>query len=242
MPSYAIISDVHANLESLNAVLAVIEGLPVENILFLGDAVGYGPDPNECVELIRKKSALMIAGNHDLAAAAAADLTYFNPYAREAIEWTAAVLKPALKGLLGRLPLTGTVPEEGIFIVHASPRDPEGWHYIDTLAEARMGFQYFTGQICFIGHSHVPIIIELMPDGTVRTYEDRAVLQEKCRYIINAGSTGQPRDGNPDAAYAMLRGNIVEIIRVSYDIVRTQQKMRDAGLPAFLIQRLALGR
>lgn len=242
MPSYAIISDVHANLESLNAVLAAIEGRSVDYILFLGDAVGYGPDPNECVELISTSASLMVAGNHDLGAVGAADLTYFNPYAREAIEWTAARLRLASRTLIGRLHLTSTVPGEGIFIVHASPRDPAGWHYIETLAEARINFRYFTGQICFIGHSHVPYIIELMPDGAMRTYDERADIRQGCRYIVNAGSTGQPRDGNPDAAYIVLSDNVVEIKRVPYDIVETQRKMRDAGLPSFLIQRLAAGR
>jgi predicted phosphodiesterase len=242
MKSYAIISDVHANLEALNAVLKKIEKAKVDRLLFLGDSVGYGPDPNECIERLQEKAKILLAGNHDWAAAGMSDITYFNPLARIAIEWTNELLSEKNIEFLQILPLTEELKDDNIFLVHATPKEPEEWHYLSYEHDARLNFNYFKENICFLGHSHVPFIVERSPKGKIKFHYDRAEIKEKNRYIVNVGSVGQPRDGNPDAAYVLLRENSIEIRRVSYDIVLTQRKMRKAGLPEDLIERLSIGR
>ncbi len=239
---YAVIADVHANLEALEEVLKDIKKRKIENILFLGDAVGYGPNPNECIETLKKETAVFIAGNHDRASVGLTDITYFNPYARVAIEWTEEVLSDENKTLLKKLPLTEHLKQDNIFLVHATPGEPEQWHYLINTRDAHKSFHFFTERICFIGHSHQPAIIEQLPEGEIIVYKDKAEIKDKHRYIINVGSVGQSRDGNPDACYAILNENSVEIKRVSYDILSTQKKMREANLPSFLIERLARGR
>ncbi len=270
---YAIIADVHANLEALDAALKDIYKRKIEAILFLGDAVGYGPNPNECIETLKKETMAFIAGNHDRAAVGLTDITYFNPYARSAIEWTEEVLSDENKTFLKNLPLYKSLKIANetfvarwntkdnkenpplppfvkggqggfldIFMVHATPREPEQWHYLINMIDAHKNFHFFTERICFIGHSHQPAIIEQSPDGNIVVYRDKANFTEGNRYIINVGSVGQPRDGDPDAAYALFDKDSVEIKRVSYDIVSTQKKMREVNLPSFLIERLARGR
>ena len=242
MPSYAIISDVHANLEALNAVLQNIDEEKVDSLLFLGDSVGYGPDPNECIELLKAKSTIVLAGNHDWGAIGLTDTTYFNPFAKVAIEWTSETLSDENKAFLDTLPLTESIKADSIYLVHSSPKEPEKWHYLSYEYEASMYFPCFDDKICFIGHSHIPFIVESSPTGKIQSHYNYGEIKKRSRYIINVGSVGQPRDGIPHAAYALLRDNTVEIKRVSYDIVVTQKKMRKAGLPDYLIERLAFGR
>ncbi|RMD52479.1 MAG: hypothetical protein D6828_05695 [Nitrospirae bacterium] len=134
------------------------------------------------------------------------------------------------------------IREKSIFLVHATPLEPEEWHYIFTYFEAKKNFRYLPDRFCFIGHSHVPVIIEEAPDGEIRSYRQKAEFHDEHRYIINVGSVGQPRDEDPDAAYAIFDEKGVEIIRVPYDVKRTQRKMLEAGLPDYLINRLSYGR
>lgn len=243
MPACAIISDVHANLEALQTVLAEIEKEEIVDILFAGDCVGYGPDPNECIDLLRSHTALMVAGNHDWAAVGLTDVSNFNSHARSAIEWTREVLSKPNFSFLQDLPLTGAIHDgRGTFLVHGSPREPEQWHYVSFEHDAVKNFRYFGEQVCFLGHSHVPFIVERPPRGKARSFYARAELKDNCRYIVNAGSVGQPRDGNPDASFVLFKDDVIEIKRVSYDIVVTQKKMKEAGLPQYLIERLAQGR
>jgi predicted phosphodiesterase len=238
---YAVIADVHGNLEALEAVLKRLKEESYDAILFLGDSVGYGPDPNECVELLKKKAQVLLAGNHDLAAAGLTDTEFFNPHARTAIEWTQAVLKDENKKFLASLPIEKQMIDEDLYLVHSTPKEPEKWHYLITSWDAYKNFPFFSKKICLIGHSHVPAIIEEPPEGKISTFNIRAEIKENHRYIINAGSVGQPRDGNPEAVYVLLTENSVEIKRVSYDILLTQKKMRNAGLSDHLINRLAKG-
>lgn len=242
MPSYAIISDVHGNIDALEAVLKHIDNEKVDTLLFLGDSVGYGPAPNECVELLKERADLLLAGNHDRGAAGLTDTNYFNPYAKVAIDWTRNELRREIKEYLQSLPLTGTVKGESIYLVHSSPLEPEKWHYISSENEAQMYFPFFDESLCFLGHSHIPFITECSPEGEIGCYRDYTEIKGNSRYIINAGSVGQPRDRNPQAAYVLLRDSTVEIKRVSYDIVSTQKKMKKAGLPEYLIDRLSIGR
>ncbi len=241
MSSYAIISDVHANFEALHAVLDNLEKESFDALLFLGDSVGYGPDPNECIDLLRAHTNIVLAGNHDWAVIGLTETGYFNPYAKAAIEWTIGVLTDKNKNFLKNLRLTETLEDDGIYLVHSTPKEPEQWHYLSHEYDARINFNYFEEKLCFVGHSHIPFIVEKTPSGKIRFLYDYVEIEDKNRYIINAGSVGQPRDGNPDAAYVLLKDNIIEIKRVSYNIVLTQEKMRKAGLPSYLIDRLSLG-
>ncbi len=154
---YAVISDVHSNLEALEAVLADIRlkmGSP--EILFLGDAVGYGPNPNECVGKINEVARRAVAGNHDWAVLELTDITYFNLNARIAIEWTASVITPESRLIMEKWKLVNRVAENSLLLVHGSPSEPERWHYIITLKQAEENFRHFSEQICLIGHSHLP--------------------------------------------------------------------------------------
>ena len=239
---YAVLSDVHANIEALKAVLQDVEGRKIRNIVFLGDAVGYGPDPNECVELLKERCNIILAGNHDWGVVGQTDITYFNEYARTAIEWTKGVLtKKNLKSLQS-FPIQGEIEEEDMFLVHSTPKEPSQWHYLLTLWDAEINFNYFNNKYCFLGHSHYPFIIERLPSGELVTYKEKAFKGQTERYITNVGSVGQPRDGDPRASYAVVDDENLEIVRVPYDVGAVQNKMRKAGLPSLLIERLSVGR
>jgi len=238
---YAVIADVHGNLEALEAVLKRLKEESFDVLLFLGDSVGYGPNPNECLEILKKKAQVLLAGNHDHAVAGLTDTEYFNPHAKTAIEWTREVIKDKNRRLLASLPVVEHMKRENLFLVHSTPKEPEEWHYLISSWDAYINFPFFREQICLIGHSHVPAIIVEPPEGEIKVLDLKAEIKEDCRYIVNAGSVGQPRDGNPYASYVMLKEDSVEIKRVSYDILLTQKKMRNAGLPDYLINRLAKG-
>jgi len=238
---FAVISDVHANLEALEAVLKDIRKRRVEGILFLGDAVGYGPNPNECLQVLSDNCRILLAGNHDRAAAGLTDIEYFNEYAKKAVLWTRQVLTEKSRRLIENLPVQQKLKKENVLLVHSSPKEPEAWHYLVTLWDAEVNFQYFDERICILGHSHLPFVIERLPSGEMITYNSTAGLGQNERYIINAGSVGQPRDGDPRACYVLFEGGSSEFVRVEYNIKETQLKMRNAGLPLPLIERLSRG-
>lgn len=238
---YAVISDVHSNMEALEAVLRDIKRRGLDEVIFLGDAVGYGPDPNECMGLLKEKCRILLGGNHDAAASGLIGLDFFNEYAKAAIVWTREVLTDEGIGFLKALPAVKGIKKHNMLLAHSTPKEPEAWHYLHTLWDAEINFHYFEQRICFIGHSHVPFIIERLPSGEMVTYRDRAELGESERYIINAGSVGQPRDRDPRACYALISGKAVDIVRVEYNIEKTQRKMRENGLPLPLIDRLSSG-
>ncbi len=247
--NYAVISDVHGNLEALDAVLADISARAGQSggrrakILFLGDAVGYGPDPNACVAAIRKHAFQGVAGNHDWAVLGLTDVTFFNPNARAAIRWTDETLTPESRAALEALPLVKRLEKDSLFLVHGSPYEPEEWHYLLYFSEAQVNFEHFKEWICLIGHSHLPFVMERMPTGEITASKGQkaAALDRSCRYIINAGSVGQPRDGDPRACYLLLSDEEARFVRVPYDIRKTQEKMGAAGLPLPLIERLSRG-
>jgi len=241
----AILSDVHGNLEALQAVLSRIEALGCDTLLSLGDAVGYGPEPRACVDILRRRAEINLLGNHDAAVTGATPLDLFNPHARTALEWTRGMLDDRDVSFLASLPVSSVHARGEAHLVHASPRDPEKWNYIATAAHAAGAFAFFEERICFVGHSHVPLIVFRGKDGTGGLVDESGtVLDEDLRYIVNTGSVGQPRDGDPRASFALFdtAGPAVEIHRASYDVERTQELMRDCGLPAFLVERLAVGR
>jgi len=240
---YGLISDIHANLEALEAVLTALQKEPVDQILCLGDVIGYGPNPNECVKLIQQHTAICLIGNHDEASLGRVDLDLFNYMARQAIEWTTAQLSEASTEFLKTLPYTKSYGE--FMIVHASPDEPRRWNYILNLEDAAQGFAAFSEPLCFIGHSHTPWVIPLPPNGRMQVLHDYPLaIKDDCRYLINIGSVGQPRDRNPEAAYGILdtAPRRYMLKRVPYDVAKTQKKIRATGiLPAFLADRLATG-
>lgn len=238
---YAILSDVHANLDALEAVLEDLDKKNIDTIFFLGDAVGYGPNPNECIESLVRGCKILLAGNHDWGVLGLTDVTYFNLYARAAIEWTKKVITEGNKKIISSFP----VEEEkdgDLLLVHSTPKEPKEWNYLLTLWDAEMNFNYFENKLCFLGHSHQPFIIERLPSGELVTYKKSAPIGKMERYIVNVGSVGQPRDGDPRACYALVNDEHMEIVRVSYDIEAVQEKMRKEGLPLILIERLSIGR
>ena len=245
---YAIISDIHSNLEALQAVLATIEQENIDQILCLGDVVGYGPDPNECLELVQQHCEIILTGNHDFACIEKSELFYFNQYAAKAVEWTVSVLADESLKFLSQLPLVGNI--DHYFLVHSSPFEPQSWDYILSLDDAEFNFSKFgnNDQVCFIGHSHHPVIyIEYLENGDKYYMQrmDREIqLDPDKRYIINVGSVGQPRDNNPDAAFGIVDTDkqLYELKRVRYDVIKTIRKMVAAGLPQFLADRLLIGK
>ena len=239
----AILSDVHGNLEALGAVLAEIRGLGVDEIWSLGDAVGYGPEPDACVDLLREEAAVNLMGNHDAAVAEMTPLEDFNINARRAVEWTRSAVSARTMEFIEALPYTER--REDTLLVHASPRRPKAWNYIMSLREAEEGFGFFEEQACFIGHTHVPFIVTRRGDGDAELlHEQSAQVRDGVRCIVNVGSVGQPRDHDPRASFAVLDGGTgeVEIRRVPYAVEKTQARMRAVGLPLYLSERLSAGR
>jgi len=237
-----IISDVHGNLEALLAVKKKIAEIAPDEVLFLGDAVGYGAAPNECIEVLREMTGNMVAGNHDFGAVQMTDTRLFNPIAREAIDWTSDALTSENRELLKRLGLTWTGAPD-IRGVHATPFEPERWHYILSPRQALVEFEHFDESFCFVGHSHQPVIFELKDTRTVVTRTDGMKIEPGRRYIVNVGSVGQPRDHDPRASYGVcdLEKGELRIERVEYDIDAAKRRILQAGLPPILANRLSWG-
>ena len=237
----AVISDIHSNLEALMAVLEDIEKEKVDKTICCGDIIGYGANPNECIDEIRKRNIPVVMGNHDSAALKLTDISHFNEIARRAIIWTRDNTTPENLKWIEKLPYT--INEPPFFIVHSSPKDPQDWNYILTMGDARLSFQYFEGQICFIGHSHQPFFIELHDKNLYCPTQKTIVIKDDYRYLINVGSVGQPRDRNANAAYVIcdLKNKLIQLKRLPYDIPQAQQKIINAGIPRELAERIAFG-
>ncbi|MGA3050719.1 MAG: metallophosphoesterase family protein [Chitinispirillaceae bacterium] len=240
----AFVSDIHANLEALEAVLEDIGKQAVDEIICLGDIVGYGAEPNECTEIIRKRSAIVLLGNHDAASVKLLDTNLFNNFAQAAIDWTVQILQKAHCTYLLSLPLTAT--REPFTFVHATPYEPGRWYYITSLEEASFNFRHFGTEVCLVGHTHIPMIVVL--DEGKKVYARQAGhinLRETpgARFLINVGSVGQPRDRIAKSCYGIFDDATGEFFfrRVAYDIPKTQTRMRKANLPEFLITRLTDG-
>ncbi len=241
---YAIIADIHANLSAFRAVLDDIERMGgVEEMWCLGDVVGYGPDPHQCIELLRQYNHKCVAGNHDWAAIGKIDTSDFNLDAAAACHWTARQLSPEDIEYLGNLPLV--IQTSDFTVVHGSPREPI-WEYILSVPSAMENFSYFGSAFCLIGHSHVPLIFQYSGAGSCSfsQFPTKGVLTltEK-RLIINPGGVGQPRDGDPRASYAIYDSEARSIThyRILYDIAATQARMAEYGLPGRLVKRLSYG-
>jgi diadenosine tetraphosphatase ApaH/serine/threonine PP2A family protein phosphatase len=238
----ALISDIHSNSEALAAVMAEIASLHVDEIYCLGDLVGYGPEPNECVTQIQETASLVLAGNHDFAAVGLTPTDYFNRYARDAIDWTAHNMTPENNEFLAGLDIT--FQTENALFVHATPEDPGEWDYIFSQHDAERNFKAFSEQVCFIGHSHIPNIFIHSDSGSIESGTDTTIefIASK-RYIVNIGSVGQPRDLDPRASFGIFDSDARTFVlkRADYAVAITQDKIREAGLPRFLADRLSLG-
>jgi diadenosine tetraphosphatase ApaH/serine/threonine PP2A family protein phosphatase len=239
-----IVSDIHSNVVALETVLAVAGSF--DQLWNLGDTIGYGPKPNECVLAMRDNANVMIGGNHDLACLGKVDLSDFNPDARAANIWNGEQLEDANRAALDTLPPSLEV-DERFLVAHGSPREPV-WEYLLSVPQAEENFLLFDNQVCFIGHSHVPLIFRLNPDGAIDgpalAEADLLVeLEPGYRYFLNPGSVGQPRNQDPRTHYAILDTDAGTVLfkRVEYDIAQTQRQMREAKLPPALIRRLEYG-
>ena len=237
---YAFLSDIHSNQEALEAVLEDVAGRKVDELLCLGDLVGYGANPNECVQRIRDLVSHVVVGNHDSAVVGLTDASSFNSRARRAVSWTADVIEPDHAEYLSRRPYVDRVDD--LLLVHATPSEPAAWNYLLSAPAAQSEFQAFTESICFIGHSHQPVFFSLDEGPGLRT-GDRLLCEPGKRYIVNVGSIGQPRDGDPRSCYAIYDADrrTVQIHRVAYDIKSAQRKILRAGLPPVLAARLSRG-
>ncbi len=238
-----VLSDIHANIVALETILR--HAPAYDAVWCLGDVVGYGPAPNDCVARVRGLDTLTLAGNHDQAAIGNAALSEFREGARAALEWTRRVLNPEshawLTGRLGKQVL----PEYELTLVHASPRDPL-WEYIDDDQIALENFPFFETLFCFFGHTHRPITYQLRATERrlrVEFLSERTPYQLQPKLLLNPGSVGQPRDGDRRAAYAIYDtdAQILTHHRIEYDIAAVQRAMMTVGMPPLLIERLAHG-
>ncbi|TET34971.1 MAG: metallophosphoesterase [Planctomycetota bacterium] len=238
---YAILSDIHGNGDALDAVLEELEKENVDKYVCLGDVVGYGAEPQRCIEVIREKSEATVAGNHDFATIEKTNIEFFNAYAKEATYWTRRNLSDDDKEFLVNLPLVVDVDE--FTIVHGTLYSPALFDYIQTTFDAYLSLQVLKKQICFLGHSHVPITF-FMSDAITYSMEPKIELQDGTKVLVNVGSVGQPRDDNPKAAYAVYDSeeNTIEVKRVLYDVDEAARKIREAGLPEVLGERLKYGK
>jgi diadenosine tetraphosphatase ApaH/serine/threonine PP2A family protein phosphatase len=237
----AVISDVHANYQALEAVLEEIDAEKVDALWCLGDTVGYGPLPNECCEVVRARAASCLVGNHDLVVLGELDVGDFNGDAAAAAIWTAEVLTPESRSFLAGLSPSGEA--EGAELFHASARDPV-WEYVLTDEAARGTFELTQAPLILVGHSHVALALVDAGDrvtGGVAPAGTEVPLEG--RLLLNPGSVGQPRDGDPRAAWLLLdfERRFAAFSRVPYAVERTQDEMRERGLPDALAARLTRG-
>jgi diadenosine tetraphosphatase ApaH/serine/threonine PP2A family protein phosphatase len=244
----AVISDIHSNLPALEAVLGAVDGSEAEEIWCLGDLVGYGADPDACTALVRERCAVCLVGNHDLAVLGALDVSAFSETAKAAVEWTREVAeREALEFLGGLLP---ALSHQGFGLFHASPRDPV-WEYVLSVDQAEAGLDVQSERVGLIGHSHVALFFTRPGGNGRRGYATGAQAGEGAElgihegaWLLNPGSVGQPRDGDPRAAWLELDTEAwtARFHRNPYDVDAAAAAIREAGLPGSLAERLSVGR
>ena len=238
---YAVIADIHANWEAFQVVLNDAKEQQCTHYCCVGDVVGYGANPKECLDVVRDMGLPCVKGNHDEYCSSEDDLEGFNPHAAEAVRWTRRQLTPEDREWLRDLKYVRLVAS--FSVVHATLDGPQRWGYVFDKLMAAASFTYQNTSVCFFGHTHVPVAF--VRDAVVRggTYSKFRVEAGR-KYFVNVGSVGQPRDGNPKAAYVIydLDEGSIEIRRLDYDIPKAQKKIIAAGLPQRLADRLALGK
>ncbi len=248
MKKIAIFGDIHANLEALHAVLEDAGRQGCEsNYACLGDIVGYNANPAECLELVRSLDCPTVKGNHDYESISKKDLLGMNPIATMALSWTREQLNEDQKTWLRRLPYVkeNIASLDNMTIVHATMDNPMKWEYILNASDSSFSFQKQATQLCFHGHTHVPKFFVKYPSGKISDIPaDEIIMEPGIQYFINPGSVGQPRDGDWRASYAIYtpEQNLIQLRRVEYDVATTQLKIREAGLPERLADRLGFGR
>jgi diadenosine tetraphosphatase ApaH/serine/threonine PP2A family protein phosphatase len=238
---FAILSDLHANLEATEAVLADAREHACTDFVCLGDVVGYNANPHECLEIVQKMGCPVVKGNHDEQATLTESSRGFNALAEAAINWTRAHLTDQDKEWLRALPMTQRVRD--FTLVHATLDAPEQWGYVFNSLDAVASFAYQETTLCFFGHTHVAGAF-VRDDGVKKMKVEQLPIEEGKKYFINVGSVGQPRDGDWRAAYCIyhVENNVVEQRRIKYDVATAQKKIIQAGLPHLLADRLELGR
>lgn len=241
----AIISDIHGNLEALTSIFEDIDSQNINEVVCLGDVIGYGPNPNECIKIVRDRCPIVIQGNHDAAALDSELMNNFNSNAKAAMEWTKKILTEESYEFLQSLPLR--IISEDKTYVHATPFEPKRWYYITSLEEAAFNFQYFQTKFCFVGHTHIPVIIMIGLNNRIKVVQEQQFhygAHKDSQFLINVGSSGQPRDRNPKVSYGILDSEqeTFEFRRLDYDMESCQKKMIAANFPEFLYTRLAEGK
>jgi predicted phosphodiesterase len=238
---YAVIADIHANLEAFEVVLADTKEQKCTHYCCVGDVVGYNANPKECLDIVRSMGMPVVKGNHDEYCSSEEDLEGFNPHAAEAVNWTRKQLGKEDRQWLRDLKYVRLVAS--FSMVHATLDGPQRWGYVFDKLAAAASFTYQNTSVCFFGHTHVPVAF--IRDTMVRggTYSKFKVDPSK-KYFVNVGSVGQPRDNNPKAAYVVydVDEGVIELRRLEYDIAAAQKKILAAGLPPRLAERLAYGR
>ena len=237
----AVLGDIHANLDALEAVLADCREQGVTDYLCTGDVVGYNARPHECLEIVRGLGCPVVMGNHDHYVSSCQNLEDFNPHAAAVIEWTRKQLSQDEMGFLSGLPFV--VTRMGITLVHATMDDPASFGYVFDHLQAEAHFSHQVTPLCFHGHTHCPMIYEKQIGAVYRIDAQDFRLPVGRKYFVNVGSVGQPRDGDPRAAYVLYdpQGRTIRFRRVEYDVAAAQAKVREAGLPERLAERLAVG-
>ena len=238
---FAILGDIHSNLEALNAVLDDCRASGVTDFLCTGDVVGYNACPHECLQIIRELGCPVVMGNHDHYVSSQQDLSDFNPHAAAVIEWTRSQMGDDEMAYLASLPFS--VTKTGVTLVHATLDNPEAFGYVFDHLQAESHFVYQVAPLCFHGHTHCPMIYEKQLGAVYRIDAQDFTLPLGRKYFINVGSVGQPRDGDPRAAYALYdpKARKIRFRRIEYDVAAAQERIRLAGLPERLAERLAVG-
>jgi predicted phosphodiesterase len=242
---YGILGDIHGNLSALETVLAAMATERVDQVISVGDIVGYGAAPSECIALVREAGAVVVMGNHDAACIDRLDMVYFNPYARDAVLWTQTALSADDRRWLGALPLARHL--EHCSVAHGTLYRPELFDYIQSPQDADPSLDVMPLRVCFVGHTHVPVTLMRLKDDprqrTAYTTDPDIIVADASRALVNVGSVGQPRDEDPRTAYAIYDSDLerVWIRRLEYDIELEAHRIRSAGLPPMLADRLYLG-
>ena len=238
-----IFSDVHGNLEALETVLDFLHKQDVGTYLCCGDIVGYGADPRSCIERMAQLRGPVVAGNHDWGAIGRVPAGDFNSAARASLAWTIEQLHENDVSYLDSLALTEEF--DPFYMVHSSPSAPRQWEYVFMLRDAEAEMKYFSSNVCLVGHSHYPFAVEKRGHSPARLLRNEGFeVRPDAKYLVNVGSVGQPRDGDPRSCCATYdtKTRLMSTRRLDYDVGKAQDKIRSAGLPEFLAERLAAGR
>jgi len=239
---YGIFSDIHSNLEALEAVLEAYQTERIDKYLCIGDVVGYGADPQTCIDKVNSVAMITVAGNHDWAVVDLFPTDDFNPVAKKAVFWTKKHLEENGKVFLRALKLIYVI--ENFVLVHGSLDNPQNFNYLTNVYDCDATFQLLKSSVCFVGHTHVPVVFIQDKQGKSHYQDvDTIEIETENKYIINVGSVGQPRDSIPQAAYCVFdtQTRQVQIKRVKYDVFKARRKIIEAGLPSFLADRLLTG-